>query len=372
MSGNDLLAAWTDDPQVTAAALYLESFGNAPKFARLARRFSESKPLLAVVGGRSAGGQRAGASHTAAAATPAVGVAALFAQAGVIGCDAAEDLAEAALLLTREPLPRGDRVGLVSNAGGMGVLAADSVLSTDWSFPSFSDHARPAGRARLGHSGHLQPRGRRRRRRCRGPRGTRRRGDGLGRGGRRPRGAGRDQPDRRRRGHPGGGRRTRTAPPAAPAAGHPGAGRRPRRRPRCDQFRSSVAAVRALGRAATYAAWLAERLAEVEAEVANAQPGDLATLLQHRAEAASLLSAEADPDGWVGAESAKRLLTTTGCNPPAGSPAEPVRSPSWPSPWGSGRGQGRRPRVVHRTERGLVRVGLASADGVARRSRPSA
>ena len=60
VSSNDLLAAWYDDPDVTAAALYLESFGNAAKFARFARRFAERKPLLAVVGGRSAGGSRAG------------------------------------------------------------------------------------------------------------------------------------------------------------------------------------------------------------------------------------------------------------------------------------------------------------------------
>ena len=87
VSSNDLLAAWIDDPRVTAAALYLESFGNAPKFARMARRFAETKPLLAVVGGRSAGGRRGGMSHTAAAATPATGIDALFAQAGVIACD---------------------------------------------------------------------------------------------------------------------------------------------------------------------------------------------------------------------------------------------------------------------------------------------
>ena len=68
VSSNDLLAAWYDDPEVTCAALYLESFGNARKFARFARRFSERKPLLAVVGGRSSGGRRAGASHTASAA----------------------------------------------------------------------------------------------------------------------------------------------------------------------------------------------------------------------------------------------------------------------------------------------------------------
>ena len=64
ISSNDLLAAWYDDPDVTAAALYLESFGNAAKFARFARRFAERKPVLAVVGGRSTGGQRAGASLT--------------------------------------------------------------------------------------------------------------------------------------------------------------------------------------------------------------------------------------------------------------------------------------------------------------------
>lgn len=69
VSGNDRLAAWLHDPEVSAAALYLESFGNAPKFARLAARFAGRKPLLAVIGGRSSGGRRAGASHTAPAAS---------------------------------------------------------------------------------------------------------------------------------------------------------------------------------------------------------------------------------------------------------------------------------------------------------------
>lgn len=126
VSSNDLLAAWYDDPEVTCAGLYLESFGNARKFARFARTFSERKPLLAVVGGRSSGGRRAGASHTAAAATPDVAVQALFAQAGVIGCADAEELADTARLLTSQPLPAGRRVAVISNAGGLGVLAADA------------------------------------------------------------------------------------------------------------------------------------------------------------------------------------------------------------------------------------------------------
>jgi acyl-CoA synthetase (NDP forming)/GNAT superfamily N-acetyltransferase len=142
VSSNDLLAAWLDDPGVTAAALYLESFGNSAKFARIARRFSERKPLLAVVGGRSGGGQRAGASHTAAAATPAVRVEALFAQAGVIGCADADDLAQTALLLGGQPLPEGARVAVLGNAGGIGVLAADALADEDLDVPAFSDALR--------------------------------------------------------------------------------------------------------------------------------------------------------------------------------------------------------------------------------------
>ncbi len=145
VSSNDLLAAWYDDPEVTAAALYLESFGNSAKFARFARRFALRKPLLAVVGGRSVGGSRAEASHTAAAASPSVGVDALFAQAGVIGCRDAEDLARTAILLSEQPRPAGRRLAILSNAGGMGVLAADVAADEGLEVPELS----PALRDRL-------------------------------------------------------------------------------------------------------------------------------------------------------------------------------------------------------------------------------
>lgn len=144
VSGNDLLAAWRDDPHVTAAALYLESFGNAPKFARIAREFSERKPLLAVVGGRSAGGRRAGASHTAAAASPTVGVRALLAQAGVISCDSVEELAECAHFLGMQPRPRGRRVAVLTNAGGMAVLASDAAEQLGLVVPELSAGVRSA------------------------------------------------------------------------------------------------------------------------------------------------------------------------------------------------------------------------------------
>lgn len=150
VSGNDLLGAWMEDERVTAGALYLESFGNPQKFARLARRFTERKPLLAVIGGRSAGGRRAGASHTAAAAPPSVGVQALFAQAGVIDCRDLDELADTACLLQNQPLPAGLRVGIVGNAGGLGVLAADAAATNGLLVPELSDGLRQRIAAGLG------------------------------------------------------------------------------------------------------------------------------------------------------------------------------------------------------------------------------
>ncbi|MDN4162057.1 GNAT family N-acetyltransferase [Nocardioides abyssi] len=114
VSSNDLLAAWYEDPQVRAAGLYLESFGNAARFARFARRFALRKPLLAVLGGRSRGDGGG------------VGVDALFAQAGVIGCRSTAELLGVAALLAEQPLPRGARVAVLTNAGGMGALLADA------------------------------------------------------------------------------------------------------------------------------------------------------------------------------------------------------------------------------------------------------
>ncbi|HEU0288534.1 MAG TPA: acetate--CoA ligase family protein, partial [Nocardioidaceae bacterium] len=142
VSGNDLLAAWTDDPRVQAAALYLESFGNPRKFARLARRFADRKPLLATVGGRSASGQRAGQSHTAAAAAPVVAVDALCAQAGVIAVHDTEELIDVAHLLLKQPLPGGPRLGIVGNAGGVGVLAADAAQAAGLVVPEISSDVR--------------------------------------------------------------------------------------------------------------------------------------------------------------------------------------------------------------------------------------
>jgi acyl-CoA synthetase (NDP forming)/N-acetylglutamate synthase-like GNAT family acetyltransferase len=131
VSTNDLLAYWYDDPATQAVALYVESFGNPRRFAWLAQVLSRRKPVLAVKSGRSGGGQRAGASHTAAAAVPDVSVDALFRQAGVLRVDTLGELLDAVRVLTYPPLPEGRRIGIVGNAGGLNVLAADAADGAD-------------------------------------------------------------------------------------------------------------------------------------------------------------------------------------------------------------------------------------------------
>lgn len=129
VSGNDLLEYWEADPATEVILLYIESFGNPARFARIARRVSATKPIVAVKGGRTLAGSRAARSHTAAAATPDVAVDALFRQAGVIRVDTVTDLFDVARLLAHQPLPSGRRVAIVGNSGGPGILAADACAS---------------------------------------------------------------------------------------------------------------------------------------------------------------------------------------------------------------------------------------------------
>jgi acetyl coenzyme A synthetase (ADP forming)-like protein len=140
ISANDLLDYWQDDPDTDLALLYLESFGNPRKFARIARRVAASKPIVAVKSGRSTAGRRATSSHTGALlAASDVTVDALFRQAGVIRADTLAEMFDLASLLARQPLPVGRRVGIVTNVGGPGILCADACEAEGLDVPALSD-----------------------------------------------------------------------------------------------------------------------------------------------------------------------------------------------------------------------------------------
>ncbi|HET7465335.1 MAG TPA: GNAT family N-acetyltransferase [Candidatus Dormibacteraeota bacterium] len=136
LSGNDFLQYWEADRETRLIMLYLESFGNPRKFARIARRVSRSKPILAVKGGRSVAGSRATSSHTGALLSASdITVDALFQQAGVIRTDTLAELFNAALLLGSQPVPAGNRVAIVTNAGGPAILCADACEAAGLAVP---------------------------------------------------------------------------------------------------------------------------------------------------------------------------------------------------------------------------------------------
>ena len=141
VSGNDLLQYWARDPGTDVILLYLESFGNPRKFTDIARRVSRVKPVVAVKAGRSNAGARAASSHTGALAASDAIVEALFRQSGVIRTDTLEELFDVAALLANQPLPRGRRAAVLTNAGGPGILAADTCEANGLELPALSDHS---------------------------------------------------------------------------------------------------------------------------------------------------------------------------------------------------------------------------------------
>lgn len=150
VSGNDLLEAWAHDPRTRVILLYLESLGNPRRFAELAGRIARSgKPILAVKSGRTAAGARASASHTGALAGLDEATTTLLEQHGVQRVTRVEGLFNLARAFAHQPVPAGDRVAIVTNAGGPGIMAADAAIAYGLAMAEVGPQTRAALRAVL-------------------------------------------------------------------------------------------------------------------------------------------------------------------------------------------------------------------------------
>jgi acyl-CoA synthetase (NDP forming)/GNAT superfamily N-acetyltransferase len=128
VSGNDLLQYWERDPATDVVLLYLESFGNPRKFARLARRVARTKPVVAVKTGRYAATAAVPGLAAHSVPVPEERVQALFEGSGVIRVDTLTQLFDVAQLLAYQPLPTGRRIATVTNSSALGVLVADACV----------------------------------------------------------------------------------------------------------------------------------------------------------------------------------------------------------------------------------------------------
>jgi acetyl coenzyme A synthetase (ADP forming)-like protein len=149
ISSNDLLEYWKNDPEVEIILMYLENFGNPRRFTAIAREVAKIKPIVAVKSGRTTKGAAAASSHTGALAGAEVAVDALFEQTGVMRVGSIEELFDVASAMARMPIPKGDRVSIVTNAGGPGVLATDALVNLGMSLPDYSDESKEAIRPHM-------------------------------------------------------------------------------------------------------------------------------------------------------------------------------------------------------------------------------
>jgi acetyl coenzyme A synthetase (ADP forming)-like protein len=138
ISSNDLLHYFKDDPHTDIILMYLENFGNPRNFTAIAREVSRTKPIVAVKSGRTHLGAKAASSHTGSLAGADVGVDALFEQTGIMRVDTVEELFDVAAALSMQPVPKGNRVVVVSNAGGPGILATDALINHGMQMPPLS------------------------------------------------------------------------------------------------------------------------------------------------------------------------------------------------------------------------------------------
>jgi len=138
----DILEELAEDDTTRVIAMYLEGVENGRHFVEVARRVSERKPVVAIKVGYTEAGRSAAASHTGALAGSDSAYTAAFHQAGIIRVPHIEALFDAAISLANQPLPRGERVAVLTNAGGPGVLASDALTAQGLRLAVLSDETR--------------------------------------------------------------------------------------------------------------------------------------------------------------------------------------------------------------------------------------
>ena len=142
----DFLKAWAEDPASRVVMAYLEGISDGAGFIEVARRLTKRKPIIAIKSGTTSAGSKAVSSHTGTLAGSERAYEAAFKQAGVIRADSVGDLFDLALAMARQPLPPGDAVAIITNAGGPGIMASDAIERAGLRLASLSkettDHLR--------------------------------------------------------------------------------------------------------------------------------------------------------------------------------------------------------------------------------------
>jgi acetyltransferase len=133
----DLLQAWVDDAHTNVIMIYSEGMPNGQDFIQVAKQVTRRKPVIAIKSGVTQSGSRAVSSHTGSLAGSEQAYQAAFRQAGILRAESMEALFDKALAIGYQPPLKGDRIAIVTNAGGPGILATDALERAGLSMARF-------------------------------------------------------------------------------------------------------------------------------------------------------------------------------------------------------------------------------------------
>ncbi|MEO8512550.1 MAG: acetate--CoA ligase family protein [Ignavibacteria bacterium] len=139
ISGNTVLEYWWHNDDIKVITLYLESFGNPRQFMELTREITKTKPVIAIKSARTTAGMKAASSHTGALASSDAVVDAFIEQSGVIRVNTTDEMFDIARAFDMTNLPAGNRVGILTNAGGPAILAVDECSNNGLVVPELSE-----------------------------------------------------------------------------------------------------------------------------------------------------------------------------------------------------------------------------------------
>ena len=142
INAETMLEYWENDDDVKQILLYMESIQNPQNFRKLASRITKKKPILALKAGRSAAGASAASSHTGSLAGADKAAAALLKQSGVIREFSLKNLFANAKAFSNCPIPKGNRVAIITNSGGPGIMATDAVCESGMQMAKITDETK--------------------------------------------------------------------------------------------------------------------------------------------------------------------------------------------------------------------------------------
>ncbi len=142
INAETMMEYWETEDDVKQILLYMESIANPANFRKLATRITKKKPILALKAGRSAAGASAASSHTGSLAGADKAADALLKQSGVIREDSLKTLFDTAKVFSNCPIPKGNRVAIITNSGGPGIMATDAICEHGMEMAQITDATR--------------------------------------------------------------------------------------------------------------------------------------------------------------------------------------------------------------------------------------